>query len=186
MDSRVKIVPVGRDLFVNVLNWMQNPNGQYLSLRHVDVPEDAKVEAVWWSEERRSFCALLSHKSFESIPEGEEAPVAYSETLAVAQRVNGTMKADMRAAEQLQKAQRDSDEKAAAAAHNWTVSLIENGIVKVRCGCGMWGSLIDLTSEEYSELLVCRAGRLWPDNGRVRIDTAKFSQPKHMAIFQTE
>lgn len=39
-----------------------------------DIPDDARIERLFWSEERRCFVVLVSHPSFDEIPDGLEVP----------------------------------------------------------------------------------------------------------------
>jgi hypothetical protein len=68
-----KIMWVSPDV---ILHLCRGLGGGWESLRipQLDLPEDATVRAIYYSNERRAFAFFVFHPSFDSVPLGELAP----------------------------------------------------------------------------------------------------------------
>jgi len=62
---------------------LQKSNGSVLSLPSIqDMPEDADVRGAYFDFERSSFFVVVSHPSFDVVPEGELSPCMSSSLTA--------------------------------------------------------------------------------------------------------
>ena len=75
-ERREKVVFLNESLLIDVLNWCNAPAGTQLFLpTNCDFPEGTRVERVWSEYSRRCVAALVSHPSFDCVPDGCDAPL---------------------------------------------------------------------------------------------------------------
>lgn len=74
-ERRVKVLPVPENLVLELLYLLQGDTPQFVIVpRMSNLPEGTKIEQVVYDPMRRAFLFLLSHPSFEIVPEGEYSP----------------------------------------------------------------------------------------------------------------
>lgn len=74
-ERREKVVYFDESMLIDVLNWCNQPAKFRLSLPVCEtLPEGTRVLRVWASPERRAIGAIVSHESFEIVPDGCVSP----------------------------------------------------------------------------------------------------------------
>jgi hypothetical protein len=76
LKDRRAICYVDQQCLIDVLNWRFAPGGTYLTLDGVEgVPEDARVESVFYDPCRRALGVVLAHELFDLVPCGCLMPI---------------------------------------------------------------------------------------------------------------
>jgi hypothetical protein len=81
MERRCKVVPLDTELIADLLR--PGRNGLTVTLDDGLVPEDARLERVWYEIQMDCFMVVFSHPSWDEVPLGEHPPTLHARWLGV-------------------------------------------------------------------------------------------------------